>query len=118
MLLPLVPSRKWKRCEQLWTGPVCCFGTSGLDDNELLTIGFNIRWGAATLNVPYAALFDYVSDYVKRGPVATEEWRQRNLVNPFARGSGFRDGGREEKLRDELEARYFAPDILRRLQEY
>jgi 2-methylisocitrate lyase-like PEP mutase family enzyme len=99
-------------------GPVCCFGTSGLDDQKLLDLGFNIRWGAATLNVPYAALFDYVSDYMRRGPVATEDWRQQNLQNPFSRGSGFREGGREEKLRDELEAKYFAPDVLRRLQEF
>jgi 2-methylisocitrate lyase-like PEP mutase family enzyme len=99
-------------------GPLCCFGASDLEDAGLLALGINMRWGAATLNVPYAALFDYVTDFMRRGKSATKDWRDANQANPFAQGSGFREGGQQESIRDELEAKYFSPDVLARLSEF
>jgi 2,3-dimethylmalate lyase len=99
-------------------GPLTFFGSFGLTDAELLTLGINMRWGAATLNVVYAALYDYVKDYMARGFVATSDWRAQHSNNPFATGTGFREGGRQELLRDRLEAEYFSEAALSKLEEY
>jgi 2-methylisocitrate lyase-like PEP mutase family enzyme len=99
-------------------GPFTSFATFGLSDQELLDIGINTRWGGATLNVPYAALYAYVRDYLERGPVATAEWREKNKDNPFATGAGFRDGGAQERLRDRLEDAYFSQEMEDLIERY
>jgi len=78
----------------------------GLSDEELMDLGIYIRWNAASHEVPQAALYDYVKDFVSRGPAATIDWRARNKDNPIANGT-LKLRGSESRLQEELERRYF-----------
>ena len=77
-------------------------------DRDLLDMGVTIRWGTpADHFVQYAAMYDYVADYLKRGPEATNDWRRANAKNPIANGEfKLRGGGRRKQ--EEFERKYLA----------
>ncbi len=87
-----------------------------LTDQELMDLGIYIRWNAATHEVPQAAMYDYIKDFMARGTAATDDWRERNKDNPIVNRT-LRLGGSETRLQEELEKRYFSPELLQKYEK-
>ncbi len=86
-------------------------GRGDLTDQELMDLGIYIRWNAASHEVPQAALYDYIKDFVARGTAATDDWRERNKDNPIVNRS-LRLSGGQTRLQEELEKKYYSAEML------
>jgi 2-methylisocitrate lyase-like PEP mutase family enzyme len=80
---------------------------------ELMDRGVFIEWaGVPVLPATYVALYDLVKDAAERGASpAAESFRERYRDHPMLDGS-FRPMGKEVALQQELEKRYFSPEVL------
>jgi 2,3-dimethylmalate lyase len=82
----------------------------GLDEH--LALGINIAWYPGfTHQVMWAALYDFMRDFEKRGIVAWNDFQASRKDNPYPRPEAGPDGEGAEKQR-ELEERYFLPASL------
>ncbi|MEE8291322.1 MAG: isocitrate lyase/PEP mutase family protein, partial [Candidatus Tectomicrobia bacterium] len=83
-----------------------------LTNEALLGLGINVAWmPRPTHMVTYAALYDYVRDYMERGTLATQDFQARHQENPYVNGS-LRIGGAQVAKHRELEEKYLSPDSL------
>jgi 2-methylisocitrate lyase-like PEP mutase family enzyme len=79
-----------------------------LDHADLLELGITIQWApGATHLVCQVAVYDLVREYLRQGPSAVREFRERHRGNPYVDGRLPRPGPAVQKQR-ELEARYFS----------
>ena len=62
-----------------------------------------------------AALYDYVQDFMRRGPAATEDFTTRHQANPYVNGR-LRVGGAQVAMQRALEEKYLAPEALAKYQ--
>jgi 2,3-dimethylmalate lyase len=84
----------------------------GLDEH--LALGVNIAWYPGfTHQVMWAALYDFMRDFEKRGIAAWNDFQASRKDNPYPRPEAGPDGEGAEKQR-ELEERYFSADALRK----
>jgi 2-methylisocitrate lyase-like PEP mutase family enzyme len=82
----------------------------GLDEH--LALGVNIAWYPGfTHHVTWAALWDFMQDFQRRGIAAWEEFQAGRKERPYPRPDVGPDGEGAEKQR-ELEERYFSPASL------
>jgi len=82
----------------------------GLDEH--LALGVNIAWYPGfTHQVMWAALWDFMQDFQKRGITAWEDFAASRKDRPFPRPEAGPDGEGAEKQR-ELEERYFSREML------
>ncbi|MCH7606615.1 MAG: isocitrate lyase/PEP mutase family protein [Chloroflexi bacterium] len=92
------------------------FMNQPLSNDELLTLGINIAWvPGPTHLVTYVALYDYVQDFMARGPVAFEDFKKAHSDNPYVTGE-LRIGGAQVAKQRELEERYFSSEALEKYQ--
>lgn len=82
----------------------------GLDEH--LALGVNIAWYPGfTHQVMWAALWDFMQEFQKRGIAAWEDFAASRKDRPFPRPEAGADGEGAEKQR-ELEERYFSREML------
>ena len=87
-----------------------------LSNKELLSLGINIAWvPGATHMVTYAALYDFVRDFMDRDNAAAEDFRKRYKDNPYVNGQ-LTIGGAEAAKQRELEEKYLSQDTLEKYQ--
>jgi 2-methylisocitrate lyase-like PEP mutase family enzyme len=83
---------------------------------ELLKLGITLCWDPSPAHaVSQVAVYNFFIEYMKRGNVVYEEFKEKNKDNPFVRGGGFQrgvDGETVDRMR-ELEAQYFPPGGLK-----
>ena len=79
---------------------------------EHLALGANIAWYPGfTHQVMWAALWDFMQDFQKRGIAAWEDFAESRKDRPYPRPDVGPEGEGGEKQR-ELEERYFSPKML------
>jgi 2-methylisocitrate lyase-like PEP mutase family enzyme len=104
-----------KQARQAVSGPFSImqgFMQPPLSNDELLGLGINIAWmPRPTHMVTYAALYDYVQDYMARGTIATQDFQQRHQDNPYVNGQ-LKIGGAQVAKQRELEEKYLSPQAL------
>jgi 2-methylisocitrate lyase-like PEP mutase family enzyme len=82
----------------------------GLDEH--LALGVNIAWYPAfTHHVTWAALWDFMQEFQKRGVAAWEDFQASRKDRPYPHPDAGPQGEGGEKQR-ELEERYFSPASL------
>jgi len=78
-----------------------------LDHAELLDLGITLQWAPGVTHLAaQAAVYELVSTYMQRGPVAVREFRERHADNPYITRR-LPKPGRAVQQQRELEARYF-----------
>jgi 2,3-dimethylmalate lyase len=78
-----------------------------LDHSELLDLGIALQWAPGVTHLAaQTAVYEMVSTYMQRGPVAVREFRERHADNPYITRQLPRPG-KAVKQQRELEARYF-----------
>lgn len=78
-----------------------------LDHPELLDFGINLQWAPNVTHLAtQVAVYELVSDYMARGPVAVRDFRAQHPDNPYVTRALPKPGPGVQKQR-ELEARYF-----------
>jgi 2-methylisocitrate lyase-like PEP mutase family enzyme len=78
-----------------------------LDHADLLALGITLQWAPGVTHLAaQTAVYEMVSAYVQRGPVAVREFRQRHPDNPYITHR-LPKPGRAVQQQRELEARYF-----------
>jgi methylisocitrate lyase len=78
-----------------------------LDHADLLDLGISLQWAPGVTHLAaQAAVYEMVSTYMQRGPVAVREFRERHADNPYITRRLPRPGSAVKQQRD-LEARYF-----------
>ncbi|MBO0884361.1 MAG: isocitrate lyase/PEP mutase family protein [Mycobacterium sp.] len=78
-----------------------------LDHPELLELGISLQWAPGVTHLAaQTAVYEMVSGYMRRGPVAVREFRERYADNPYITRRLPKPGRAVEQQRD-LEARYF-----------
>lgn len=78
-----------------------------LDHTDLLELGITLQWAPGVTHLAaQTAVYEMVSTYMQRGPVAVREFRERHAENPYIMRRLPRPG-RAVKQQRELEARYF-----------
>jgi 2-methylisocitrate lyase-like PEP mutase family enzyme len=83
---------------------------------EHLALGVNIAWYPGfTHQVMWAALWDFMLDFQKRGIAAWEDFAASRKDRPYPRPDGGLEGEGVEKQR-ELEERYFSAAMLDKYQ--
>ena len=93
------------------------FMNTPLTNDELLDLGINIAWvPQPTHLVTYVALHDYVKDFMERGSVAYQDFREAHKDNPYVSG-GLKIGGAEVAKQRELEEKYFSAEAMARILE-
>jgi methylisocitrate lyase len=104
-----------KRAREAVEGPFSVmqgFLQPPLTNEELLALGINIAWvPGATHLVTYAALYDFVRDFMERGTAATRDFQERHKDNPYVSGK-LRIGGAEVAKQRELEEKYLSGESL------
>ncbi len=104
-----------KRARQVVQGPFSImqgFLQPPPTNEDLLALGINLAWmPRPTHLVTYAALYDYVRDYMDRGTAATGEFMERHKENPYVNGS-LKIGGAQVAKQRELEEKYLSEDSL------
>jgi len=84
----------------------------GLDEH--LALGVNIAWYPGfTHEVMWAALWDFMQDFQRRGIAAWEEFAAKRKDRPYPRPDPGPGGEGGEKQR-ELEERYFPAQALKK----
>lgn len=78
---------------------------------QLLDMGVTIQWGGDTHLVTWAAMYDYIRDFMERGTAATRDFRERHKDNPYVSGA-LRTRGADVRKQRELEEKYFPPEIV------
>jgi 2-methylisocitrate lyase-like PEP mutase family enzyme len=73
---------------------------------DLLEAGVTIQWGGDSHLVTWAAMYDYIKDFMERGTAATRDFRARNKDNPYVAGK-LRMWRTQVQKQRELEERYF-----------
>ena len=87
----------------------------GLDEH--LALGINIAWYPGfTHQVMWAALWDFMQDFQKRGIAAWEDFQASRQDRPYPRPDPGPDGEGGEKQRV-LEERYFSGTMLEKYQK-
>jgi 2-methylisocitrate lyase-like PEP mutase family enzyme len=108
-----------KRARQTVEGPFSVmqgFMRPSLSNDELLSLGINIAWVPGTTHmVTYAALYDFIRDFMDRGTVATQDFQARHKDNPYVNGQ-LRIGGAEVAKQRELEEKYLSSETLEKYQ--
>ena len=98
-----------KRARQTVKGPFSVmqgFLQPSLSNDELLSLGINIAWIPRTTHmVTYAALYDFIRDFMDRGTAATQDFQERHKDNPYVNGQ-LMIGGAEAAKQRELEEKY------------
>ena len=85
-----------------------------LDLDEHLALGINIAWFPGfTHHVMWAALWDFMQDFQKRGMAAWEEFQASRKDRPYPRPDAGPEGEGGDKQR-ELEERYFSSETLKK----
>jgi hypothetical protein len=88
------------------------FMNSPLTNDELLDLGVNIAWvPQPTHLVTYVALYDYIKDFMERGSIAYQDFREAHKDNPYVSGQ-LKIGGAEVAKQRELEEKYFSAEAL------
>lgn len=109
-----------KRAREVVEGPFSImqgFMQQPLSNGELLAMGINLAWmPRPTHMVTQAALYDYIKDFMERGPQATDDFQERNKDNPYVNGT-LKIGGAQVAKQRELEERYLSPDALQKYQQ-
>jgi methylisocitrate lyase len=78
-----------------------------LDHADLLGLGITLQWAPGVTHLAaQTAVYEMVSTYMQRGPVAVREFRQRYPDNPYITRR-LPKPGRAVQQQRELEARYF-----------
>jgi hypothetical protein len=78
-----------------------------LDHADLLELGITLQWAPGVTHLAaQTAVYEMVSNYMQRGPVAVRELRQRYPDNPYITRR-LPKPGRAVQQQRELEARYF-----------
>jgi len=78
-----------------------------LDHSELLDLDIALQWAPGVTHLAaQTAVYEMVSTYMQRGPVAVREFRERHADNPYITRQLPRPGKAVQQQR-ELEARYF-----------
>ena len=103
------------RARQVVDGPFSVmmgFMRPPLTNDELLDLGINIAWvPGATHMVTYAAMYDFIKDFMERGTAATRDFQDRHKDNPYVNGQ-LRIGGTEVAKQRELEEKYLSVEAL------
>ena len=83
-----------------------------LSDEELLGLGINLAWmPRPTHSVTYAALYDFIKDYMEHGSKAWEDFQEQHRENPYISGA-LKIGGDQVAKQRELEEKYLSEDSL------
>jgi len=83
-----------------------------LSDEELLEMGINLAWmPRPTHSVTYAALYDFIKDYMEQGSKAWYDFQEQHRENPYINGA-LKIGGRQVAKQRELEEKYLSDDSL------
>ena len=61
------------------------------------------------------ALYDYVKDFMDRGSIAYQEFRETHKDNPYVSGQ-LKIGGAEVAKQRELEEKYFSAEAMEKYQ--
>jgi len=78
-----------------------------LDHSDLLALGITLQWAPGVTHLAaQTAVYEMVSAYLQRGPVAVREFRERHADNPYITRR-LPKRGKAVKQQRELEARYF-----------
>jgi 2,3-dimethylmalate lyase len=87
----------------------------GLDEH--LALGVNIAWYPGfTHHVTWAALWDFMQDFQKRGVDAWDSFVQSRTDRPYPQPTVGPEGEGAEKQR-ELEERYFSGEALKKYRD-
>ncbi|PKB63654.1 MAG: hypothetical protein BZY80_06190 [SAR202 cluster bacterium Io17-Chloro-G2] len=87
-----------------------------LTNDELLALGINLAWmPQPTHAVTYAALYDFVKDYMERGTGAWTDFQEQHKENPYISGA-LKIGGAQVAKQRELEEKYLSQDSLEKYQ--
>jgi 2-methylisocitrate lyase-like PEP mutase family enzyme len=108
-----------KRAREAVEGPFSImqgFMNTPLTNDELLDLGINIAWvPQPTHLVTYVALHDYVKDFMERGSVAYQDFREAHKDNPYVSGA-LKIGGAEVAKQRELEEKYFSAEAMEKYE--
>jgi 2-methylisocitrate lyase-like PEP mutase family enzyme len=81
---------------------------------QLLDIGITIQWMTLTHLITWVALHDFISDFMQRGPAATQDFLKQHQDNPYVNHKlEVRDRQDVQKQR-ELEEKYFGAQAQER----
>ena len=109
-----------RRARQTVEGPISVmqgFMQPPLSNDELLSLGINIAWIPRTTHmVTYAALYDFIRDFMDRGTAAADDFQERHKDNPYVNGQ-LMIGGAEAAKQRELEEKYLSSETLEKYQK-